>query len=266
MPELPEVETIKNQLLKKIKGQTIIEVQVKDYQKNFQGNPQHLQAKINGIWRRAKQLIFTLNNGYSFVIHLKMTGQLIYYTTLPSKIPPSTHIIFTFSNHYYLFFNDWRKFGFLKIIKTTDLDKQFHHLGPEPLSLSFKEFRTILQKRPRSKIKPFLLDQQIIVGLGNIYAQEACFKARILPTRQISTLTDSELKRLHHAIQTILKAAIQHQGTSFDTSYRTPENKPGGYEPYIKVYHRKNCPNCSSKLKILKQNGRSTYYCEHCQK
>ncbi|MBR9683849.1 bifunctional DNA-formamidopyrimidine glycosylase/DNA-(apurinic or apyrimidinic site) lyase [Candidatus Woesearchaeota archaeon] len=266
MPELPEVETIKNQLSKKITNKTITEIKVRDYQRNFRGNKQNLLAKITHIDRRAKQLIFTLDNGFSFVIHLKMTGQLIFHHRLPSEIKKSTHVIFTFQDHTVLFFNDWRKFGFVKVIPTKDLAEHFQKTGPEPLTLPLSKFKKILRKRPRSKIKPLLLEQSVIAGIGNIYAQEACYKAHILPTRTIASLTDLELKNLLSAIKTILNSAIKHQGTSFDTSYRTAENKPGGYEPYVKVYHRKNCPKCQSKLKIIKQNGRSTYYCEKCQK
>ncbi len=262
MPELPEVETIKNQLLKKVKGKTISGVKTRDYRKKVKGNLKNVLAKIIDIQRKAKQIVFTLSNSYSFVIHLKLTGQLIYNA---GEIPKFAKIIFTFSDGKKLFFNDFRKFGFLKIMKTSALDEYFAKFGPDPLKLSCSKFKKLLQKKPRAKIKPALLDQHFISGIGNIYAQEACFKAKILPTRVISSLTELEIKKLCQALKTILKAAIRHQGTSFDTTYRTTENQPGGYEPYVKVYHRKNCPKCGSKLKILKQNSRSTYYCSKCQ-
>jgi len=268
MPELPEVETIKNQLLKKVNSKYIKEIKVIDYQKNIKGNKNHLLAKITHIQRRAKQIIFNLSNSYSFVVHLKMTGQLIYHSKLPSEIKKTTHVIFYFKDNTFLLFNDFRKFGFIKIFKTKELEKyfQYQNLGPEPLPLNFSKFKQIFQKRPRSKIKPLLLDQKVIAGLGNIYAQEACFKAGILPTRLISSLDDLELKKLLLAIKSILKSAIKHQGTSFDVSYRTVEGKPGGYGPYVKVYHRKECPKCKRKLKVIRQNSRSTFYCSKCQK
>lgn len=266
MPELPEVETIKNQLRGRVKGKTIVKVKVIDYQKKVQGKTKNLLAKIKNIQRRGKLLIFELVGGYSFVIHLKLTGQLIYYSKLP-EIEKKTHVIFYFKDGSGLFFNDFRKFGFVKIMKSAEVEKYLERLGlgPEPLTLGFKEFKGLLEKKKRSKIKPTLMDQKVLAGLGNIYAQEACFRAGILPERVISSLTESEIKKLYQAIKTILKSAIQHQGTSFDTTYRTVEGKEGGFEPYVKVYHRKNCPKCKTKLKIIKLGGRSTYCCEKCQ-
>ncbi len=268
MPELPEVETIKVQLSKKVKRKTIVRVKVRDYSKRVRGNKKNFLAKIKSVQRRAKLIIFNLSNDYSFIVHLKMTGQLVYYRRPPKELKKATHVIFYFSEGSQLFFNDFRKFGFVKIMKTNKVERYFKEkkIGPEALEVSFNHFKKILGRKKRSKIKPVLLDQKVIAGLGNIYAQEACFKAKILPTRMISNLDNLELKRLYFAIQTILKAAIKYQGTSFDTSYRTVENQPGSYEPYVKVYHRKNCPKCKSKLKIIKQNSRSTYYCEKCQR
>jgi len=266
MPELPEVETIANQLLKKIKNNIISKVEVRDYSKRFQGKKQTILAKIENIERRAKQIVFSLKNDYSFVIHLKMTGQLIYHQKFPAEIKKATHVIFTFSNGSHLFFNDFRKFGFVKIMKTKNLDTYFEMFGPDSLKVSFSNFKKVLEKKKRSRLKPTLLNQQVLSGLGNIYAQEACFKAGILPNRIIGSLSNLELKKLHSAIQIILRSAIKHQGTSFDTTYRTIEDKPGGYRPYVKVYHQKNCSKCKSKLNSNKLGGRSTYYCEKCQR
>tara|TARA_Y100000310_G_C20589880_1_gene767420 strand:+ start:59 stop:859 length:801 start_codon:yes stop_codon:yes gene_type:complete len=266
MPELPEVETIKNQLVKKIKSKTISKVVIRDYKNRFIGRKQKVFARIKNIERRAKQIIFNLANGYSFIIHLKMTGQLIYHRKLPAEIKKATHVIFSFSDGSSLFFNDFRKFGFVKVMKTEKVEGYFRDFGPDSLKVGFPEFRKVLEKKKRSKLKPTLLDQTVLAGLGNIYAQEACFKAGVLPDRVIGSLTDSELKKLHSAIQTILRLAIKHQGTSFDTSYRTVEDQPGGFKHYINVYHQKDCSRCKSKLKSEKLGGRSTYYCKKCQK
>ena len=110
------------------------------------------------------------------------------------------------------------------------------------------------------------MDQSVIAGIGNIYSQEACFKAGILPMRTIGSLEEMEIKKLYQALNSILKSAIQHQGTSFDLTYRTIEDKPGGYDRYLKVYHQDKCSKCGSKLEVIKLNSRSTYYCPKCQK
>lgn len=267
MPELPEVETIKNQLLRKVKTKTIDEVKVIDYQKNIHGERKKLLSKIIEIKRRAKLLIFELANGYSFLIHLKLTGQLIYYPQTQES-SPFTKMVFNFSDGSQLFFNDFRKFGFVKVMETSKVEDYLKKegYGPEPLTLTLAQFKGLLNKKPKLKIKPLLMDQTFMAGMGNIYAQEGCFAAGILPTRIISSLREEEIKKLFQAIQEILTSAISHQGTSFDTTYVTPENKPGGFDSYLKVYHQSSCAKCKSKLKIIKMEGRSTYYCEKCQK
>jgi formamidopyrimidine-DNA glycosylase len=136
MPELPEVETIKNQLSKKIKNKTIKNIKITDYKKNFHGRPGNILVKITNIQRRAKQLIFTLSNNFSFIIHLKLTGQLIYHKTLPQEIRKSTKVIFTFTDNSVLLFNDFRKFGFIKIIKTNEVEKYLSKNSTMPSNLS----------------------------------------------------------------------------------------------------------------------------------
>lgn len=267
MPELPEVETIKNQLIQKIKGKTIKRIKIIDYHQKIQGDTKNLLAKITGIQRRAKLLLFNLSNHYSFIIHLKLTGQLVYQDK-PREIPKFAKVVFTFRDNSCLFFNDFRKFGFIKIMKTSEVENYLKKqgFGPEPLEITYSRFKHLLEKKPRSKIKPVLMDQTFLAGLGNIYAQEACFLAGILPTRTLASLTEPEIKKLYQAIQNVLKSSIQHQGTSFDTTYVTAEGKPGHFDSYLKVYHQPNCPKCRSKLKISKLASRSTYYCEKCQK
>ena len=266
MPELPEVETITNQLNRMIKGKKIVDVKVIDYPNRFQGGRKLVLDKIIEIERKAKHIVFDLANKHSFIIHLKMSGQLIFHKKLPGEIKKATHVIFFFSDGSCLFFNDFRKFGFVKVMKTGTVDKYFEKYGPDSLQMSFSEFRRVLEKKKRSKLKPTLLDQKVLTGLGNIYAQEACYIAGVLPDRVIGSLDLRELKKLYSAIKNVLKAAIKHQGTSFDTSYRTMEDKPGGYRKYIKVYHQKECLKCKSKLISEKLGGRSTYYCIKCQK
>lgn len=268
MPELPEVETIKNQLQQKIRNKTISKVEIVDYQKNFQGDPKNILGRIVEIKRRAKQLIFCLDNNYLFALHLKLTGQLVYSKKIPEKITKNTHVVFYFQDGSGLLFNDYRKFGFVKVMKTADLENYIKNqkLGPEPLELSFEQFQQLLQKKRKSRIKQTLMDQAFISGLGNIYAQEACYQAGILPIRTISSLSTKETERLYQAIKEILNSAIEYKGTSFDTIYVQLSGQPGRYDQFLKVYHQEACLKCKTKLKIVKLNGRSTYYCPGCQK
>ncbi len=278
MPELPEVETIKNQLKAKIKRKTIkkIEVKLPKIIKNTSVvffKKKVIGAKIKNLTRRAKLLIIHLNNGYSLVIHLKLSGQLIYFPNLKQKKEKYTHLIYYLSDNSCLCHNDLRQFGYVKLIKTTDLEGLFQqqNLGPEPLDKKFtlKKFKELLKKRPNSKIKPLLIDQSFIAGIGNIYAQEACWCAKILPTRLVKSLTEKEIKKLHHCLIKILKLAIKSKGTTAaDAHYVDSQGKQGSYKNKLKVYQRQNkkCFRCSQKIKRIKLGGRGTSYCSGCQK
>ena len=241
MPELPEVETIKRQLAKKIIGKKL-------------GS-----KKITNVRRRAKILIIDFNGGSSLIFHLKMTGQLI-FNGKPLK---HTRKIFKFSDGSQLIFNDVRKFGWWKRIKDTkELEKQF---GPEALGIDFKTFKALLKKRPNSKIKPLLMDQKFVAGIGNIYSDEILFAAKVNPLRQAKTLTDREVQSIFKNIEKILKAAIKHQGSSIE-HYLDAYGKKGDYVKYHKVYHKKNCSKCGTKIKKIKISGRSAHFCPKCQK
>lgn len=272
MPELPEVETIKSQLTKKIKAKTIKKVKVKlakmvrgasvkDFEKKVVG------AKIKDIRRRAKLLIIELFNDYSLVIHLKLTGQLI-FNQEPEK---HTHIVYYFTDGSMLLHNDMRQFGYVKLAKTSELSKLFQKekFGPEPLDKSFtlEKFKTILKEKRRAKIKPLLMNQTFIAGIGNVYAQEACFKAKIKPTRTAGSLTDKEIKDLYEGLKKILRESIKHKGSSIDL-YVDVEGKQGGYAPFLKVYRREGqkCFRCDEKIKFIRLNGRGTCFCPKCQK
>lgn len=272
MPELPEVETISQQLTKKIKGKIIKKVEVRlakmiegSTGKNFKRKV--IGAKIKEVRRRAKLLLIELSNGYSLVIHLKLTGQLI-FNRKPGKY---SHIIYYFSDGTKLIHNDMRQFGYVKLVRTKDLPKLFQKekFGPEPLDKSFtlEKFKELLEKKKRSKIKPLMMDQSFIAGVGNVYAQEACFKAKIKPTRTVGSLTDKEIKDLYKALREILRKAIKYKGSSVDL-YVDIEGKQGGYEPFLKVYRRegKKCSRCGAKIKSIRLGGRRTYFCPKCQK
>jgi formamidopyrimidine-DNA glycosylase len=180
-----------------------------------------------------------------------------------------TRVIFTFTDGSKLFFNDLRKFGWIKIVSETDLPKIFSGTGVEPLSKDFtlKKFKEILTRYPKRKIKSLLLDQTLIAGLGNIYVDESCFLAGILPTRIVRSLTSNKIKKLHQSIIAVLKLAISKKGTSA-RDYVRANGQPGSFVPYLNVYGRakEKCKICGTKISKIKLNGRGTHFCAHCQK
>jgi len=279
MPELPEVETIKCQLLKQIKNKKIescevrsprvINVAKNDFKKKIIG------AVIKDIKRRAKLLIIGLSNDWSLVIHLKLTGQLLYHKSkikkLKLKDEKYTHLIFYFTDGSSLFYNDRRQFGYIKLIKTKEVPQFLakENFGPEPLEKGFtlNAFKILLNKKPRLKIKPLLMDQSFLAGIGNVYAQEICFYAKVNPNRIVSTLLDKEINELYQGIKKILLAAIFYKGSSVDT-YLDIYGLKGKYIPFLKVYNRegKECLRCGTKIKKITLGGRGTCFCPNCQK
>lgn len=272
MPELPEVETIRRQLAARIVGKKIKKAEVKlqrmvnipaaEFEKIVAG------ATVKDIRRRAKILIIDLTNGFSVVIHLKMSGQLIYDGKEGIGKP---HIIYTFSDGHELRHYDFRLFGYAKLVKTEEVEKIFvkEKLGPEILEKSFSlaEFKKLLSEKPKAKIKPLLMDQTFIAGVGNIYAQEACFCAKITPARRVAALAEEEIKNLYHCLRKILETALERGGSSVD-AYVNAIGEKGGYVPLLKVYGREGekCLGCKGKIKTEKLAGRGTSFCPSCQK
>jgi formamidopyrimidine-DNA glycosylase len=294
MPELPEIETIKNDLKQKILNKKIKKIDlrlnkiVKSSKKEFvlilEGN------KFTNIKRRGKLLIFDLSQKNKYLlIHLRMTGQLIYqknkevvagghsnggrdealprlYDDLPNK---HTHIIFHFSDKSQLFFNDLRRFGVAKIVDKKELEKTLNNFGVEPLSknFSFRTFKDLI-KNKKGNIKAFLLNQKYIAGIGNIYADEILFEAKILPSRKINLLNIEEIKKIYQAIKKILKKAVKYRGTTF-YSYTDARGQKGNFTKFLKVYKRegKKCLRCKKgMIQKVKITGRGTRYCNECQK
>lgn len=268
MPELPEVETMKRQLLSKVKGKTIKKVEFIDYKKADPKIKKQGLSKIKGVRRRAKILLIDLANGFTIIVHVKLTGHFYFQPKGKNLKDKFTHVIFHFTDGSALLFEDMRKFGWMRLKKTNQadeyLEKEFR-FGPEPLGKEFtlKWFKEKLEKKP-SKIKPLLMDPKFVVGIGNIYAQEACYCAGVLPTRPAKSLSEKEVKKLYNCIRKILPSAIAHQGTSADT-YVTLSGRKGTFEPLLKVYQRKEDPK-GHKLKVSKLAGRGTRYCPQCQK
>ena len=290
MPELPEVETIVRGLNRKIRNKTIKSVKVKVPKLIKSLNTKFVQAlrgqKIVRVSRRAKLIKVELSNKKFLLVHLKMTGQLIFQgesgeltpgghstpkglENLPNKF---THIIFTFTDSSQLFYNDLRKFGWMNILSPSavkNLFKQEYGIEPLKRGFTFNKFKEILKNKSASLIKKVLMDQKSIAGIGNIYADESCFYAGIKPNRKIKTLTQKEIKKLWQGIKSILKSAIKLRGTSV-SAYLDTDAKPGGYAFFLKVYSRagKKCKrrNCNGVIKKIKLAGRGTHYCSKCQK
>jgi len=278
MPELPEVETIKNQLNKKIKGKIIKLVEIK-LPKMIQGvSPNFFKktiekAKIKNVERRAKILIINLSNKCSLLIHLKLSGQLIYFPPKNKILEKYTHLIYYFTDQSRLLHNDLRQFGYVKLVKTSDLESIFEKMkiGPEFLAkeFTFSKFKKNLLEKPNARIKPLLMDQSFIAGIGNIYAQEICWLAKVLPDRKVNTLTEKEIKDIYQSMVRIIKTAIKNRGTTAgDERYLDVEGKRGLFANKLKVYQREKqkCFRCSLKIKKIKLASRGTYYCPGCQK
>lgn len=281
MPELPEVETIKLQLQKTVVGQKVKSVEVR-LKKIFQGEEQKIiGATISGVRRFGKVTVLDFDNGYSAMVHLKMTGQLLYAETkkdianfsdkVIGGVPGiHTHVIFHLSAGT-LYFNDYRRFGWIKITKSEALNSKSEmvgRMGPEWLKdVTLDYFRGVLAKT-KKPIKVLLLDQEKMAGAGNIYVVESLFLAGIRPDRPSNSLTSKEVEKLFKSMNLILKKAIKLQGSS-EQAYVTLEGREGTYHHHFLVYDRKGEPcrnNCGAEITKIKLGGRGTYFCPNCQK
>jgi formamidopyrimidine-DNA glycosylase len=265
MPELPEVETIKNELLPRVTGRKVTGVtlfwdgivkkpSVAEFCSRLTGQ------RISGIKRRGKYLIFSLTSGEVLIIHLKMSGSLLLK-------PPDRFIraILHLDDGTELFFRDPRKFGAMWLV--ADKNIVIGKLGPEPLEAEFtpKLLAQHLNKRT-APIKALLCEQSLVAGIGNMYADEALFRARIHPLRSGKSLSQAEIKRLHHAIQQILSAAIKNKGASVENYFR-PDGQIGTAHFEFKVAHGrgKNCPKCGTTIERIPVRNRGSYFCPRCQ-
>jgi formamidopyrimidine-DNA glycosylase len=266
MPELPEVETIKRGLEKTILGKKIVEVCVYNPAVIRQPSPVQFKKKLTGlsfksILRKGKLLILELSDSRFLTIHLKMTGQLVYLGD-----PAKSRVSFRFSDGNILAFNDQRLFAELKIVDDWKELKFIQELGPEPFEINAEKFKSLLAAK-KTKIKPLLLDQTFLSGIGNLYAAESLFRAGVHPARPAQSLTDQEKELLFKEIKAVLTEAIHYGGSSVDNYVRVT-GKPGGYVPYLKVYDRegKPCLKCKTPVKRISLGGRGTYFCSRCQK
>ena len=279
MPELPEVETIKNALIKAIDKANIISVRVfnnrfrkiipDDFAKRIEG------SQIIMISRRAKYLIITLNNGLSIIWHLGMSGKIKIFDSLPQKLEKHDHVIIE-TDKCFLVYNDARRFGMLEYVETANLEKNpiFTHIGIEPFDKKLNGlFLFNKLKNKKIPIKVALLDQSIINGIGNIYASEALFDAGISPLRNSYDLTQKECETLVRSVQKILQKAIEAGGSSIH-DYKKPDGSLGYFQNMHCVYNKtgQKCPLCTCDvfetggIKKITQAGRSTFYCAVKQK
>jgi formamidopyrimidine-DNA glycosylase len=225
-------------------------------------------ATIYNIGRRGKNILIQLSNDYTLWVHLKMTGHFEYCAS-SEPVEKHDHIIFHFvGNGCSLRFNDYRRFGRLRLYPTSDIMKKkgLAELGPEPLDLSFDNFLPLV-KSSRRMIKPALLDQTFIAGLGNIYADEALYLSRIHPRRLTDSLSVRKIKELHGHIQHVLRRGIRLMGTSVD-SFSGLNGRPGRYQKYLLVYGREGepCTRCERPIRREKIGSRSAHYCPYCQR
>jgi formamidopyrimidine-DNA glycosylase len=274
MPELPEVETVVRLVRPRVEGRLIKDVEV-SWVRSLGGlSERSFREQITGslvkrVWRRAKWIVFDLERlgapeGH-LLCHLRMTGRLHVEPT-EADMGPYERVRLDLDNEESLFFIDVRKFG--RFTYENDAEERFAGLGPEPLTDEFSAawFRAALGSRKR-QLKPLLLDQSFLAGLGNIYVDEALHAARLHPTRRSDRVPAAAADRLHAEIRDVLAAAIRREGSSFDTFYRTPEGQPGSYQEQFLVYGRdgKPCRFCGRTIKKMVVAQRGTHICTRCQ-
>jgi len=281
MPELPEVEIIARKLNKLIVGKKIKEIEIFS-EKSFGGeSSQIIGQKIIEVSRRAKLIVFELSLEKYLLTHLKMTGQYVYQDEMGSiggghptsdwaKNLPHKHtrVVLSFNDGSKLFFNDMRKFGWLRLHKSQEVAEIFAKLGPDinDKNLTADYLYGKFAKR-RISIKQAMMMNKIVCGMGNIYACDSLNKAKLSPFRSASSLTKKEVAKLLQAMQAIILQAIKMGGTTFDGMYVGVDGQAGKYQNKILTYARegKNCYNCESKIKKEKLAGRGTYFCPTCQ-
>lgn len=329
MPELPEVETVRRGLNTLIIGRTVAAVE-HDTPKGFPNATADVKqfligATVTDVRRRAKVLLIDLSTKYSLVIHLKMTGQLVFVGSAHHPVSPvdgfapdvasgsvqaniraadthgskqggslagtqperfgaghpngslvgqlpdkSTRVTLTFVDGSHLYFNDQRKFGWMKLLPTLEVPNIdfMQKVGPEPLEADFtpEMFAARFTRRPRTSIKAALLDQTVVAGVGNIYADESLWGAKIHPLRRVETLTHAEFERLYVELRAMMNLAIE-KGGSTDKNYVNAEGKRGSYLDFARVFRRegKPCPRCGTTIIKFKAAGRGTHICPHCQ-
>jgi len=277
MPELPEVQTTVNGLNKTVRKKRIVRVST-SYNSPFYKNKEEIKnpkffalfkRKVTGqrilkAERRAKNILIHLTNGYTILVHMKMTGHFVY--DCPDY--PFTHLDFTLENGKHLVLSDMRKFAKVTLIKTRGLEKSLHleYLGPEPLekSFQFENFKSQLLKRPKGKIKQVLTDQSLISGIGNIYSDEILWRARVHPLSHPSRIPDKNLRAMFRAIKETLKKGVRFGGDSM-SDYRNIKGEKGSFQNHHRAYQKTGhmCAKkgCRGVIRRLLVSARSAHFC-----
>jgi len=275
MPELPEVETIRRGLEPYLKGKTISGISI--YNSTILlPEPETFESVLPGLNilalnRKGKYLIMELSDDWRLVIHLRMTGKLLWIEQASTPMPPHTHVVLNFPDQKQLRFNDVRRFGRWWLVPKASLSEisGLASLGPEPIQADFNAqlLNQQLAKRHKAKIKPVLLDQRVVAGLGNIYVDEALFLAGIHPLRTVESLSPQEIDALVSATRQVLNDSIQRRGTSF-RDYLDGLAQKGENQNYLNVFQQEGnpCPNCGALIKREKIGGRSSFFCPNCQR
>lgn len=283
MPELPEVETIKRGLTPLIMHKKIVQIEVAT-EKSFIGEPAEVEGtSVIGLRRRGKALLIDLSNNFTLLIHLRMTGQLIwrgedekdnfaaghpsknFVDKLPNK---QTRVSFVFEDGT-LYFNDQRKFGFVKLLRSEEVEQEkfIAELAKEPWEMEVTELFKKCQRHKNAPIKAVLLDQKVIAGLGNIYADESLFYASVHPATRAGTLNEKEVGLILEGARNVMMESIDSGGSTMAT-YVKPDGTTGDYlENFAQVFRRegKECLRCGTEIKKTRVAGRGTHYCPHCQ-
>ena len=288
MPELPEVQTTVNGLNKRALGRAFLgvwtdaEKMVKKPDSFSLFKKEIREKKIENVRRVGKNIIFGLSEDYFLLVHQKLTGHLLYgkwqkttngwqfynqdSAVFRDPMNKFIHFIFFLDDGYQIALSDLRKFAKIELAKKEEVKEELLKIGPDPLKLSPADFKRIIGGR-KGKIKTVLMKQELISGIGNIYSDEALFRARISPLREANSLTDKELEALFEAIRYVLKKGIELGGESI-SDYRNIDGEKGKFDPERKVYRKtgQKCPICGTPIKRIVINGRSAHFCPVCQK
>lgn len=281
MPELPEIETIKIQLAPILKDQTVEDIEILN-SKTFQGDKSLvIRRKIADVRRFAKIFVIDFENKISLAIHLKMSGRLIYRGKEQprnikiedkelEKLPnPHTRVVFHFKSGDTLYFTDQRMFGWIKVMDEAGIKSQESRLGIEPFTkdFTFENFHKIITKMNRP-IKVVLMDQALIAGIGNIYANDGLFCARINPANKAKSLSKLQIEKLYHCLIKVLNNGIKYKGAS-ENLFRDAFGQRGSLQEHFLVYAKRGekcLNNCGEVIKKIKLGGRGTFFCPNCQK
>jgi formamidopyrimidine-DNA glycosylase len=275
MPELPEVETIRTRLAPRLEGRRLERVEIVDPRLTRPEPPEAIAAALEGerivrVSRRGKYLVFEFESGRHLLVHLRMTGNVEHPAQGGLAADPYRRAVVSLDDGSDVAYRDVRRFGTWDLLEPGDLEDYFavRRLGAEPLERGFttRALTQALEGR-RAPIKAALLDQRAAAGVGNIYADEALWRARLHPLRPAGSLTTGEIARLRKAIRAALEMGIARQGATL-RDYRDPEGRRGRMQDEFKVYGRggEPCPRCGTPIEKTRAGGRGTWFCPHCQR